>query len=230
MGIDPLVHKILKLTDKRHKLPPDDIDELFRILGQETKAIRDLRIHLLNNASVVTNDSAVKEFLDGFDPSEDFDDPAKVGQEHLYSWFSPANYAASLIKVRVLITRLEIPPDLRSYVEEARQCYALQQYTAVQSLSRTILEVAVNDIGLKLRKFTVEDIDQEQLKMKKRIEHIARDMASDVYSHYKNLCKVVHGRTTRAQDGSLGSLIKTIALVQILYERKAGKIRKTFPH
>src|ERR1035438_1843409 len=70
----------------------------------------------------------------------------------LYSWFSDRDYALGLSRVNTLISPITIPPELRAFVEEARQCYALSQSNAVYSLSRTILEAAVNDLCVRTRR------------------------------------------------------------------------------
>jgi hypothetical protein len=84
---------------------------------------------------VVTDDPAVKQVLSWIDLTEieDFD---KVGSELLYSWISPAEYGARFAEVRALTAPFEIPFDLRCFLDEARECYALGQFAAVQSLRR----------------------------------------------------------------------------------------------
>jgi hypothetical protein len=54
---------------------------------------------------------------------------------------------------------------------------------------------------------------------------VAGPMFQQVYDHYKDLCKVVHGLTTSATLGALGSLTKTIGFVQHLYEQHKDQIR-----
>src|SRR5205807_2224896 len=46
-----------------------------------------------------------------------------------------------------------------------------------------------------------------------------------IYQHYRDLCKVVHGLSTSATSGALGSLTKTIGFVQYLYEQHKVPIK-----
>jgi hypothetical protein len=48
------------------------------------------------------------------------------------------------------------------------------------------------------------------------IQRIAPEDADTIYGHSENLCAVVHGSATSASAGALGSLTKTIAIVQHL--------------
>jgi hypothetical protein len=193
----------------------------------EFRAAERLRSHLLNNPVVVTDDPAVKQLLAGIDLN-DFEDPGKAGFHMLLSGISPADYAAGIAEVTVLVSPFHIPPNLQQFLDEARQCYALGQYAAVQSLSRTILEAAVNDIAVRSGKMSIEVIEKDMFKQYppwKRIELVSGDMFQQVNDHYRDLCKVVHGLKTSTSQGPLGSLTKTIGFVQELYERNKEQIR-----
>jgi hypothetical protein len=124
--------------------------------------------------------------------------------------------------VSVVVTPFKIPSNLRHFLDEARQCYGLGQFAAVQSLSRTILEVAVNDIAVRIgrmpRKFT-------EGAMSKRIRWVSGNQSKQIYAHYRELCTVVHGQATCAVDGPLGSLTKTIGYVEYLYDLNKDQIR-----
>jgi len=210
-------------------LEEGDPEQSLEMLVQLTRAVKKLRSYVLDSSIVVSDDPAVKKLLSSIDLGEDVDDPARLGQELLYSWFNPAEYAASLIEAKVLITPFHVPAELREFIEEARQCYALGQHAAVQSLSRTVLEAAVNDVGVRTGKLPREAVERDMFREyppKKRIFSVGGDLAGQIYDHYTNLCRVVHGLSTSAKDGSLGSLTKTISFVQLLYERNKEEIRK----
>jgi len=71
-----------------------------------------------------------------------------LGAEALYSWFSHFEYAEGLLEAGSLIVSSgDLPQHLQSFVDEARQCFAFQQYNAVAALCRTILEISVKDIA-----------------------------------------------------------------------------------
>ena len=113
-------------------------------------------------------------------------------------------------------------------MDEARHCYALGQDAAVQSLSRTILEAAVNDMTVRSGKMSAEVIEKDMFKKYppwKRIKLVSGDIFQQVNDHYRDLCKVVHGLKTSASQGPLGSLTMTIGFVQELYQRNKDQIR-----
>ena len=143
---------------------------------------------------------------------------------------SPAEYVANLALVDILVTPLRIPPELRQFLTEARKCYALGYDVAVQSLCRTILEAAINDIAVHTGKVPREVVEQNlyrQCALWQRCQLIAGDLHKQIYDDlYCSLCKVVHGRTTSGTYGALGSLTKTIGFVQHLYELNKEQMPK----
>lgn len=228
MSIDALAHELIALQQSaKCLLDADDFDGWLDAMPAEFRAADRLRTHLLNNPVAVTDDPAVKQLLAGIDLN-DFDNPGKSGFNMLLSVISPADYAGGLAEVTVLVAPFHIPPNLQQFLDEARQCYALGQYAAVHSLSRTILEAAVNDIAVRSGKMSVEVIEKDifwKPNTKERIQLVSGDMSQRVYDHYRDLCKVVHGLKTSASQGPLGSLTRTIGFVQELYERNKEQIR-----
>jgi len=228
MSIEALARELIGHQEKSKRLlESGDIDAWLDALTPELRLVEQLRTRLLNHSVVVTDDPAVKQVLSGIDLTEveDFD---KVGTQLLFSWISPAEYGARFVEVSVLVVPFQIPPELHSFLDEARQCYALGQFSAVQSLSRTILEAAVNDIAIRTGKIPQEAIEKDMFRKyppKKRICLVAADSFEQIYQHYCDLCKVVHGRSTSAPSGALGSLSKTIGFVQHLYERHKVHIK-----
>ncbi|RMG32960.1 MAG: DUF4145 domain-containing protein [Methanobacteriota archaeon] len=49
----------------------------------------------------------------------------------------------------LILARGDTPANLEKFINEASQCFAFQQYNAVVSPCRTILEVSVKDISIK---------------------------------------------------------------------------------
>jgi hypothetical protein len=222
MPIDALAHELIdcQQTAKR-LLEAGDMDAWLAAMPAEFRAAERLRSHLLNNSVVVTDDPVVKQLLAGMDLTE-LDDADKVGRDLLWGAISPSEYATSLAFVDVLIAPFQIPSDLRQFLTEARKCYALGYDVAVQSLCRTILEAAINDIAVKTGKVPKEAVEQNlyrQYPLWQRCQSVAGDLHKQIYDDlYCSLCKVVHGRTTSGTHGALGSLTKTIGFVQHLYE------------
>jgi hypothetical protein len=228
MSIEALARESIGHQEKsKHLLEPGDIDAWLDALTSEVRLVEQLRTRLLNRSIVVTDDPAGKQVLSGIDLTEtgDFD---KVGSEIMYSWINPAEYGARFAEVSVLVAQFQIPFDLRCFLDEARQCYALGQFSAVQSLGRTILETAVNDIAIRTGKMPQEAVEKDMFReypLKERIHLVAGDSFAQIYQHYRDLCKVVPGLSTSATSGALGSLTKTIGFVQHLYERHKVHIK-----
>ena len=228
MSIATLAHKMTELQQASKRLLDDgNVEGWLESLYPEFTVAEQLRTQLLNGPVVVTDDPVVKQILSGIELT-DIENKDKVGSELLFSWISPAEYVARLAQVNVLIAPFQIPPRLENFLEEARQCYALGQYSAVQSLSRTILEIAVTDIAVRIRKLpeTVWTKDMSlKYSVRKRINLVAEMNSQQIYDLYEYLCRVVHGRDTSAVSGPLRSLTKTIGFVQHLYEINQGQIR-----
>ena len=221
MNIDIPAHELLKQRQiGKQLLDSGDLDGWLNAMAAEFRAGERLQAELLRHPVVVTTDPTVKQLLAETDLSE-IDDLDKIGIELLWGSISPAEYASNLALVDVLVAPFQIPLDLRQLLDEARQCYAIGHYAAVQSLSRTILEAAVNDIAVRTCRMPREVVEQDMFTdypPKKRIRLVSGAQFELIYQHYRNLCKVVHGLSIRAVDGPLGSLTKTIGYVQHLYD------------
>jgi hypothetical protein len=146
----------------------------------------------------------------------------ELGSNLLYSWISHYEYVRNIFKVNTLILRAAIPPSLRQYIFEARNCFALEQHNAVISMCRTILEAAAKDLcekkgffkthGEKVTKISPEVFNQliraiSSGKLKKRARKI----------YYQDACPVVHGDRLVNADEALRVLRETTEVVQELY-------------
>jgi len=233
MSIDALAHSLIDLQQTaKWLLDLDDIDAWVEAIPAEVQAAQRLRSYLIANPVVISDDPAVKQLLAGIDLTE-LDDAHTIGMKLLSdSIVSPATYVASLGIVDIMVLPFQIPASLQQFLREARQCYAIGLDAAVQSLSRTILEVAVNDVAVRTGTLPPEILGRNmarQYSMEKRIDLVAGSCAGQVYKHYSALCTVVHGRDTSAVDGPLGSLTKTIGYVQRIYELNKEKVRANEP-
>jgi hypothetical protein len=73
-----------------------------------------------------------------------------LGSELLYSWISHYEFVEALYEIGSVVLAVgNVPATLARVVDEARHCYAFQQYGAVCSLSRTMLEIALRDLAVK---------------------------------------------------------------------------------
>ena len=193
MNIGDVAREIIKFREASKQLLNEDNIDAWIASWEPIFATTDrLRALLLERPFVATEDPAVKEILSGIE-LKDIEDKDTVGSELLFSLISPAEYVAGLAQVQVLIAPFQIPANLECFLEEARQCYAFGQYAAVQSLSRTILETAVTDIGVRIRKLPAEILTQNMSRKypaEQRIRIVAAADFETVYSHYRDLCPV----------------------------------------
>jgi len=93
--------------------------------------------------------STIEEFLKG---ELDENDIENLGSDLFYSWFSHYEYLQGLYEIGALTLSCgKVPENLSRFVDEARHCYTFQQFNAVFSLCRTILEVCIKDVATKCK-------------------------------------------------------------------------------
>ncbi len=84
----------------------------------------------------------------------------QLGSELFFSWISHYEYVEALYDIGSLILAAgKIPEYLAHFLDEARKCYAFQQYSAVYSLCRTMLEITVRHVCVKHK--LIEDKSQK---------------------------------------------------------------------
>jgi hypothetical protein len=224
--IDPLARELIKLRKASQHLLQFDMDGWLTNVAEEVRVTKRLQSLLLCQPTAVTDDPAVKELLASIDRT-DLLDLDRAGMDLLWGCISPEEYATRLAMVDVLVAPFRLPFELEQSLREARACYAIGHDVAVQSLSRTILEAAVNDIAVRAGRMPREAVEQDMFKdypPKARIRLVSGNQFEAIYRHYRELCKVVHGLTAQSAEGSLGSLTKTIGYVQYLYETNKSAI------
>lgn len=228
MSVENVARELIELrqTSKR-MMESGDMEGWLLNLAQEITAVGRLQSLLLHHPTVITDDPAVRELLAGIDRTHLLD-LSQVGADMLWGSIGPDEYATRLAAVDVLVAPFEIPSELQQFFHEARECYALGRYVAVQSLSRTILEAAVNDVAVQTGRMSREAVEQDMFREyppKTRIQLVSGNQFEPIYRHYRDLCKIVHGLSTRSGDGPLGSLTTTIGYVQYLYDTNKNSIR-----
>lgn len=148
-----------------------------------------------NIIKILESQSEEKVSLERLDDTE----IEQLGSDLFYSWYSHYEYIQALYDIGSLIVSITIPEALKTYVSEARSCFAFQQYNAVYGLCRTILESAIRHTcerkGDLKRGGNVVDI--ESYKPAELINKAARgdlrDRVKDIYSKTSTL---LHGRKT----------------------------------
>ncbi len=147
---------------------------------------------------------------------------SELGSNLFYSWISHYEYIRNIFKVNTLILRTTIPPSLRQYIFEARNCFALEQHNAVISMCRTILEAAAKDLCEKEGYFEphvdkVIEINPEVFNQLIRAISSGKLKRRAVKIYYRDACPVVHGDRSVNADEALRILRDTTDVVQELY-------------
>ena len=153
----------------------------------------------------------------------------EVGDKLLYSWISHYEYIKNIFRVNTLILRTKIPPSLRRYILEARNCFALEQNNAVVSMCRTILEAAAKDLCEKKGFFEshgekVIEINPEVFNQLIRAISSGKLKRRAVKLYYCDACPVVHGDRSVDADEAFRVLQETTDVVQELYSSHRSKL------
>jgi len=154
--------------------------------------------------------------LDGLD-----DDEINELSDTLYSWISHYEYIEALYDIGSLIVGVSVPQQLITYVSEARQCYAFQQYNAVYAMCRTIIETAARHNCERKRKLpkpnNQNDYDSpgpcNLIRMASKGE-----LRTKLLELYDNTSKLLHGHKTVHARDARKAFKETIRSVQGLYE------------
>jgi hypothetical protein len=147
-----------------------------------------------------------------------------LGIQKFYSWFSHYDYIQCLYEIGSLILGITVPPHLRQFVSEAKECYAFQQYNAVYSLCRTILEASVKHICEKCgllrdrtgKVITIESYRWDDLKNKAAVGDM-RDNAGRIYQETSTL---IHGRKTITPKEARETFRETLKVVHSIYKHR----------
>lgn len=155
------------------------------------------------------------------------DEIEQLGSDLFYSWFSHYEYIEGLYNIGSLILAVgKIPEYLAHFVSEARSCYAFQQYSAVYSLCRTILEISIRDVCVR------NGIIQDKSEKVKPLEYYELDLHEMIVkicklTKYKPLKErlnnirlktnfLIHGNKTISGEEAKDMLRETLKVVQEL--------------
>jgi hypothetical protein len=214
----------LELADIRRRaseaLTSGDFDAWLDLVAPQAAAGQRLQRAMLQKAVHVVKDPDARRLLADFEV-DDIEDINEAGNRLLRSWLSPQDYVLALLRVNALISPVPVPETLRQFVEEARQCYAFDQPNAVYSLSRTILETAVNDICVRIGRMPKHVLQEDNFcewPFSRRLGLLSSGPChTRAYDHYKLLCRLVHGGTTVTPGEALTALAETLGFVSQLY-------------
>jgi hypothetical protein len=96
-------------------------DKWLNLLFEKFRAIEELQKAMLERSVVVTQNPQARKVLEELDLTG-IEDMTDQGDTLLYSWFCTRDYARGLSRVNALISPVELPGTLETFVEEARQC------------------------------------------------------------------------------------------------------------
>jgi hypothetical protein len=148
--------------------------------------------------------------------TSDWDELSEIASNELFPWFGPAEYIARLIEIGGLVLDITIPKELELIVEETRRCYGFEQYIAVHSLCRTILEISMRDICFRIEKKFPKKlapfVSNGDSELKKRINKL-----------YSRLSIVIHGNKLSDSNGAQSVFRETLMMVQELYQKNQSR-------
>ena len=154
--------------------------------------------------------------LEAIEDDLDFDEMEEIAQEIFFPSFSHYDYVRGIFEIGSLVLNFkQLPTFLKDYINEAKQCYAFQQYLAVCSLCRSILEIAAKDICDK-RGFIESDI--AYFSFSKNIQKISSgEIEKNLRALYSNASNVIHPKTEITSTHAKEIFALTIRNVQDLY-------------
>lgn len=148
--------------------------------------------------------------------------------EDIYNpWFSYYDYVRNLLEIGSLILSVPVNENLKRFVNEAKNCYAFEQYNAMYSLCRTIIESGVKDICIKnkyLRKrkgniFLIEEYKWSYLRNRVSSGELNKQL-SDIYGR---ISTQIHGRRTVDKLEAQKVFQETLEIVHQLYSQNGFK-------
>ena len=235
-------------------------DNVFQEIVLDVKSFIEARVkvkmHLAQNPTFITENPIHKEYLkkvrsnshfvadefvkvvtkddslfEGIADLED-DEIDALSSDLLFSRLDPREFIEGLIEIGVFISEFKIPKKLERYIDEARMCYAFQQYNAVNSLARTILEIALRDIcvqkGIIDKAETTNDFfykHRPRTLIKKISNGQLQKKLLNLYE--KKLSPIAHGYKTIQDKKVKIELKNTLQTVENLYENNAKELKNT---
>lgn len=131
------------------------------------------------------------------------------------------NRTYHLASQRILITKAKVPTKLNKFITEAKSNICDENYNAVFSLCRTILEIALKDIGINLGK--VEDIINSRQFYKKYPPYELIDSVSQgklcgrIHVLYDSISPLVHGYKTVGKVKATYTYNETLDVIEEMY-------------
>jgi hypothetical protein len=196
------------------------------LLDQTTVAIEDAdaatTLLKITTGQGLPTDRLIKQLTSG-QPLEEFDDDEMwaLGSDHFYSWFSHADYIAGLAELRPLVVKSNVGEGVSQLIVQVKTCYAFQQYEAVFSLCRTLIEAGIRDICVR-RKLFPDHADNvilfEQFNWGQLRDRVCDGALKErLKTLYAELSEVLHGRKRVSKYEAHTAFANTLQIVERLY-------------
>jgi hypothetical protein len=150
------------------------------------------------------------------------DDEIESQRDLLYSKFSHYEYIKNLYEINALILTRMVPSNLEIYVSEARYCYAYEQYNAVYSLCRTILEFSLKCLYCIKYKNDLECIAKEKFPIGKLRDNLCENdenLNEEIKRIYANPSELIHGKIVVSRFEAKKMFHDTLEVIQKLYSK-----------
>ncbi len=112
-------------------------------------------------------------------------------------------------------------------IVDTTQSYAFQNFNAVYSLCRTILETAMRDVGIRIGEIQTLKDDREFYKEyppRKLINTVSSGRLRDkIHDLYSELSSLIHGYKTVTEETAKNALKETLMITQELYDKNVKK-------
>lgn len=135
----------------------DSTPEQAKDLKESIELTNDFARDLVRAPNIVTSDPEVRRLIEGSLEVRAWkiEMEGGAGEEEKGAYqddFWAADYTERMLSLPVTFTKERLPEMLAELMEEARRCFAFQNYTASIALCRTMLERTVTDLGVELGK------------------------------------------------------------------------------
>lgn len=195
--------------------------------GAEAAASRVILTKIAAGESLPVEDALIGRIIDCGLDEEDLEE---IGARELYSWISHIEYASGLFKAGALIVNCDsLPSNLGTFLDEARQCFAFQQYNAVCALCRAMLDISVKDVAT--TRGILQRDDHTVVQLARRRHESLRDLINAIthrpeFAHLRDQLHeiristnpVVHGGRAADEDSAIRTLRDALKVIHKLYE------------
>jgi hypothetical protein len=164
------------------------------------------------------------ESIDTEEPIDNLnDDEIENLSDLLYYKFSHYEYIKNLYEINSLILNRRVPRNIESYISEARYCYAFEQYNAVYSLCRTILEISIKYLYCIKEMKDIEYIAKKNFSIcnliKKLCEHFENIKDEIIRIYYYETSELIHGKKVVGRLEAKNMFHDTLDVIQKLYSK-----------